>query len=169
MPPYYTINLKIDPAFARQVDRAGLRAAARAALTHQQAPGPGALSLLISDDAALHQLNRTFLDEDHPTDVLSFPSGASGETSPETGARYYGDIAISLPTARAQAAGAKHSVLAELQLLAVHGVLHLLGHDHARAKGKAKMWRAQADILAALAQPRSQRAAPQRVKGPQGK
>ena len=148
MPAYYTINLKIDPAFARLVYRVGLRAAARAALTQQQALGPAALSLLISDDARLHELNREFLHEDHPTDVLSFPSG---ETDPDTGVRYYGDIAISLPAARAQARAAKHSLLAEMQLLAVHGVLHLLGHDHARAKEKARMWQAQADILAALA------------------
>jgi len=150
MAPYYAIVLKIDFAFARQVDRAGLRAAARAALKHQQAPGPGALSLMVADDATLRRLNREFLGEDRPTDVLSFPNS---ETDRETGVRYYGDIAISLPRARAQARAAKHSLLAELQLLAVHGVLHLLGHDHARAQEKAKMWQAQADILAALAQP----------------
>jgi probable rRNA maturation factor len=155
MPAYYTINLKIDSAFAQQVDRAGLRAAARAALKQQQAPGPAALSLLVSTDATLHRLNAEFLKEDHPTDVLSFPSDASGESDPDTGVRYYGDIAISLPTARAQAKAARHPLLAELQLLAVHGVLHLLGHDHARAREKAKMWQAQADILAALAARRS--------------
>ena len=156
MAPYYTINMKIDPAFAGQVDRAGLRAAARAALKHQQAAGPGALSLLVSDDARLHALNSEFLHEDRPTDVLSFPSG---ELNTRAGERYYGDIAISLPTARAQAKTARHTLLAEMQLLVVHGVLHLLGHDHARAKEKAKMWQAQADILAALGQP------PRRGKG----
>ena len=160
MAPYYTINLRVDPAFAERVDRAGLRAAARAALNHQQAPGPGALSVMISDDARLRALNLEFLGEDHPTDVLSFPSSetaggeaARGETGPDAGARYFGDIAISLPTARAQARVAKHPLLAEMQLLVVHGVLHLLGHDHARAKDKAKMWQAQAQILAVLAQP----------------
>ncbi len=165
MAPYYTINLKVDAAFAGQVDRAGLRAAARAALNHQHAPGPGALSLMITDDARLRALNVEFLGEDHSTDVLSFPSGeaAGGETGPDAGARYYGDIAISLPTARAQARVAKHSLLAEMQLLLVHGVLHLLGHDHARAKDKAKMWRAQADILAALPPPRARR--PRGAKG----
>jgi probable rRNA maturation factor len=155
MSAYYTIHLKIDPAFAKQVDRAGLRAAARAALKHQSALGPGALSLKISDEATLHALNAAFLAEDRPTDVLSFPNEVSAATDPETGVRYYGDIAISLPTARAQAKAAKHSLLAELQLLVVHGVLHLLGHDHARAKEKAKMWQAQAAILAELAAPRA--------------
>jgi probable rRNA maturation factor len=160
MPPYYTINLEVDPAFAGQVDRAGLRAAARAALRQQQAPGPGALSLMIADDARLRALNSKFLDEDRPTDVLSFPSGetAGGETDHDAEGRYYGDIALSLPTARAQARAARHSLLAEMQLLVIHGVLHLLGHDHARAKEKSKMWQAQADILAALTQPRARRA-----------
>jgi probable rRNA maturation factor len=153
MAPYYTINLKVDPAFAGQVDRAGLRAAAQATLKQQQALGPSALSLLISDDARLHALNLEFLGEDRPTDVLSFPSGEAAGRQPESPADvcYYGDIAISLPAAQAQAKAARHSLLAEMQLLVVHGVLHLLGHDHTRAKDKAKMWRAQADILAALA------------------
>ena len=149
MAPYYAIVLKIDAALAGQVERASLRAAARAALEQQQALGPGALSLMITDDAALRRLNREFLGIDRPTDVLSFPSA---ETDPESGVTYYGDIAISLPRARAQARAAKHALLAEMQLLVVHGVLHLLGHDHARAREQAKMWRAQAAILAALAQ-----------------
>jgi probable rRNA maturation factor len=71
----YQINLKIDPRFAKAADRAGLRAAARAALEQQQAPAPGALTIVVSDDAALHRLNCDFLDEDRPTDVLSFPDG----------------------------------------------------------------------------------------------
>ena len=150
MAPYYTIVLKIDAALAAQVDRAGLRAAARAALEQQQAPGPGTLSVMVTDDAALRRLNSQFLGIDRPTDVLSFPNA---ETEPESGVRYYGDIAISLPRAQAQARVAKHSLLAELQLLVAHGVLHLLGHDHARAQDKARMWQAQGAILSALAPP----------------
>jgi probable rRNA maturation factor len=163
MAAYYTIHLKVDPPFAGAVDRAGLRAAARAALTQQQAAGPAALSVLVSTEATLHALNAEFRAEDHPTDVLSFPNAAGAADDPETGGRYYGDIAISLPTARAQAAAAGHPLLAELQLLVVHGVLHLLGHDHARVKDKAKMWQAQEVILAGLAQPRSRRVAPRRT------
>jgi probable rRNA maturation factor len=139
----HTINLKIDPAFAHQVDRGSLRAAARAALAHQLAT-PGALTIVVSDDATLRRLNRAFLSEDRPTDVLSFPNA---ETDLETGARYWGDIAISLPAARRHAKAARHPLAAELQLLVVHGVLHLLGHDHAKAREKARMWKAQAEIL----------------------
>ena len=143
----YKINLKIDSAFAKRVDRALLRATARAALAHQAASAPGALTIVVSDEATLHQLNHAFLGVDRPTDVLSFPGG---EVEAETGALYFGDIAISWPTARKQAQAARHPLNAELQLLVVHGVLHLLGHDHARAAEKAQMWKAQAEILERL-------------------
>jgi probable rRNA maturation factor len=146
-PVRYTINLKIEPAFRGKVDPKLLRAAARAALTHQAAPSPAELSLLLTDDDALQALNRQFLGHDHPTDVLSFPSS---EIDPATNRRYIGDIAISYPTARRQAQQAAHPTRAELQLLVVHGVLHLLGHDHARAAEKKKMWAAQAEILTAI-------------------
>ncbi len=124
-----------------------LRAAARAALRHQAAPAPGDLTVLIAGDAELRALNRRFLRHNYPTDVLSFPSG---EPEPAQGRRYLGDIAISYPQARAQARRGAHPVKAELQLRVVHGVLHLLGHDHARPKDKARMWADQAAILDGL-------------------
>jgi probable rRNA maturation factor len=101
----------------------------------------------LTDDARLHELNRDYLGIDAPTDVLSFPAS---ETDPDTGARYIGDILISIPRARAQAQAAGHPLESEVQLLVVHGVLHLLGHDHARAKEKAQMWQVQAGILERL-------------------
>jgi probable rRNA maturation factor len=69
---------------------------------------------------------------------------------PETGARYIGDILISIPRAQAQADAAGHPLEAEVQLLVVHGVLHLIGHDHAEAEDKARMWKAQTEILKQL-------------------
>jgi probable rRNA maturation factor len=119
--------------------------AAQAALTHQSADGD--LTVVITDDARLHQLNREYLGVDAPTDVLSFPAS---ETDPETGARYLGDVLISIPRADAQAKSAGHPLESEVQLLVVHGVLHLLGYDHAETGEKAKMWKAQSEILEAL-------------------
>jgi probable rRNA maturation factor len=87
------------------------------------------------------------LGHDRPTDVLSFPSG---EPDPANGRLYLGDIAISFPQARLAANRGGHSVKSELQLLIVHGVLHLLGHDHAHTAEKARMWAAQAAILSEL-------------------
>lgn len=124
-----------------------LEDAARAALAHGSESPDSELSIILTDDARLHELNLNYLNVDAPTDVLSFPAS---ETDPETGARYIGDILISIPRAQAQAEAAGHPLEAEVQLLVVHGVLHLLGHDHARAKEKARMWKAQAKILERL-------------------
>jgi probable rRNA maturation factor len=95
----------------------------------------------------LHELNREYLDVDAPTDVLSFPAD---EEDPETGIPYLGDILISIPRAMQQAQAAGHPVEAEVQLLVVHGTLHLLGHDHAEVEEKARMWKAQSEVMSKL-------------------
>jgi probable rRNA maturation factor len=124
-----------------------LEKAARAALEHESESLDAELSIILTNDARLQELNLNYLEVDAPTDVLSFPAS---ETDPETGARYIGDILISVPRARAQAEAAGHPLEAEVQLLVVHGLLHLLGHDHARAADKARMWKAQAEVLQRL-------------------
>jgi probable rRNA maturation factor len=142
----HRIHVQIDDDYAGDVPAKVLRDAARAALKHQAA-APGALSIAVSGDETLQSLNRQHLGHDYPTDVLSFPSESD---DPDSEGRYFGDIAISYPRAHAQAASGGHSANAELQLLAVHGVLHLLGYEHTAASQKKRMWRAQAEILAGL-------------------
>lgn len=105
------------------------------------------LTIVLTDDAQLHELNRDYLGVDAPTDVLSFPAD---EEDPETGVRYLGDILISIPRAKKQAKAAGHPLEAEVQLLVVHGALHLLGHDHAKVREKARMWKAQAEVMSKL-------------------
>lgn len=105
------------------------------------------MTIVLTDDAQLRELNREYLGLDAPTDVLSFPSS---EIDPETGIPYFGDILISIPRAVQQAQAAGHPVEAEVQLLVVHGTLHLLGHDHAEAEEKSRMWKAQTEVLARL-------------------
>jgi len=124
-----------------------LERAAEAALEHESQAPESELSIVLTDDAHLHELNREYLGIDAPTDVLSFPAS---ETDPETGAPYLGDILISMPRAQAQANAASHPLESEVQLLVVHGVLHLLGHDHAETQEKARMWKAQFEILERL-------------------
>ncbi len=119
--------------------------AVRAALKHQSADGD--ITVVLTDDAQLHELNRDYLGVDAPTDVLSFPAS---ETDPETGARYLGDILISIPRAGTQALAAGHPLESEVQLLVVHGTLHLLGYDHAESEEKSKMWKAQDEILKSI-------------------
>jgi probable rRNA maturation factor len=83
--------------------------------------------------------------------VLSFPAGEVMPGMAEAGlAAYLGDVAISVARAAAQAAAGGHSLAAELQLLTVHGVLHLLGHDHDEPAAKAAMWAAQTAVLTQL-------------------
>jgi len=91
---------------------------------------------LITTDAELRRLNRDFLGLDYPTDVLSFPAGNGDRL---------GDLAISLPRARAQARRFGHSVRQEIRILMLHGLLHLMGMDHERDGGRMaraeKRWR----------------------------
>ncbi len=102
---------------------------------------PDALvSLTLSDNEELHELNRTYADEDHPTDVLSFaqqdaepdflpPSAAQDPLLPKL-PEMLGDIIISVEIAQKQALGQGHDLLTELVHLSVHGLCHLLGMDH---------------------------------------
>jgi probable rRNA maturation factor len=101
-------------------------------------------TVVLTDDGHITDLNLTYLGHNAPTDVLSFPSG---EEDPETGIVYLGDIIISYPRACEQAASRGHAVEAELQLLVVHGMLHLCGYDHAEPGEKAAMWKIQSEIL----------------------
>ncbi len=129
------------------LESALLQRAARLTLDLESAPVDADITIVLTDDAQLHELNKEFLGVDAPTDVLSFPAS---ESDPETGTPYLGDILISIPRATQQAQAAGHSVEAEVQLLVVHGTLHLMGHDHAEAEEKARMWAAQAEVMSRL-------------------
>lgn len=137
------IHIESDFSFPEEL----LERAAHAALEHEDESREADLSIVLTDNEHLQELNLNYLGIDAPTDVLSFPAS---ETDPESGARYIGDILISIPRAQSQAEAAGHPLEAEVQLLVVHGVLHLLGHDHAEPEEKARMWKAQAEILNSL-------------------
>ncbi len=97
------------------------------------------------DDAAIRDLNRIYRGVDAPTDVLAFPmrEGRFGRLSPDL----LGDVVISAETASRQARAGE--LRAELALLLVHGILHLVGYDHHTATARQRMWRKQRVILAA--------------------
>lgn len=90
------------------------------------------VSLLIAGDDRVRGLNRSYRGIDRATDVLSFPDG---DALPD-GRRFLGEIVVSLDTARAQAESLGHGELRELEELVLHGVLHLLGHDHEHDGGE---------------------------------
>ncbi|HNR01116.1 MAG TPA: rRNA maturation RNase YbeY [Anaerolineaceae bacterium] len=105
------------------------------------------ISILISDDEKIRELNKTYRGIDKTTDVLSF---SSGDQFPDSKTIYLGDVVISYPTALRQSVKHEHPVSHEMALLSVHGVLHLLGYDHATIEEEKKMWRLQETILSSM-------------------
>jgi len=95
------------------------------------------LSLLLTDDVEIQELNRTYRDLDKATDVLSFPQDEDAVN--ETGDTLLGDVVISVETAARQAEEHHLSFNEELILLAIHGILHLLGYDHERSPQDARI------------------------------
>lgn len=105
------------------------------------------LTIRLTDDAEIQQLNRQYRGQDRPTDVLSFAiEPISVPISDEP--LYLGDIVISVPTAQRQAQ--THSVLWEIVWLASHGFLHLLGWDHPDEESLEKMWNQQQMLMEAI-------------------
>lgn len=106
------------------------------------------LSVLLTGDAEIRRLNRTYRGVDAPTDVLSFPQG---EVSVPPGiAPLLGDVVISLERAAAQAAEGGWLLQEEVLRLLIHGVLHLVGYDHARPVEARAMRAMETQLLRAL-------------------
>jgi probable rRNA maturation factor len=126
--------------------RRAVASAGRAALAAAGSP-PVEVTVVLTDDRTLRRLNRRFASLDRATDVLSFPAEAEAA---QRDARYLGDVVISVPRARRQAASRGHPMRSELSLLAVHGVLHLLGYDHARPLQRRRMGDLHAQALQRL-------------------
>lgn len=124
-------------ALASGVDLDGLTRLLQQAARILDLPAETVTVLTLTNDEHLREYNRRYRGLDEPTDVLAFaareqPTDQRFQAPPGT-ADWLGDIVISLPRARAQAREAGHTVNDEVRLLAVHGLLHLLGHDHAKA------------------------------------
>jgi probable rRNA maturation factor len=113
-----------------------------AVLLNERVAGGRGFDCLLTSDDELTRLNREFLHHDYVTDVLSFPSGSS--LGP------LGDLAISLERTAAQANEFGHSILDEIRILLLHGVLHLTGMDHERDDGRMarieRKWRTEFDL-----------------------
>ena len=141
------IEISYSPALEKKFDERLIKSTILTALENQAAPKDATLSILLTDDEQIRSLNRDYRGFDAPTDVLSFEVH---ERDPETGSLYLGEIIVSMPYAAKQALQNDHPLEAEIQLLVVHGILHLLGHDHAENEEKTIMWAAQAKILSKL-------------------
>lgn len=154
--PDYEIVIEVDESLPNVIDAAALRAAITATLA-AQALADAAVTVVLTTDEEVRALNAHYRGVDAPTDVLSF---AARETQPDAPSitlpaevaaeldRYLGDLVIAYPYSARQAAQYGNNVTAELQLLAVHGTLHLLGYDHQDAASEAAMWAQQEQVLA---------------------
>lgn len=105
------------------------------------------LSIVLTDDEQIKDLNRVYRNKDKPTDVLAF-SQREGHLGDQAG-RLLGDVVVSVPTARRQAEARSRDVLAEVQWLIAHGLLHLVGWDHDTPARDRKMRRETARLCAA--------------------
>lgn len=143
-------DVQIAPAYAQALSENHLRAVAEGVLRNEGAPGQ--ITLVITDDLGIQELNRDFVGIDAPTDVLAF-SAREGDApfvaAPGAG-DYWGDVIISYPRAVAQAEELGHPLELEINLLVVHGLLHLLGYDHDDEAEKALMWARQEELLRSL-------------------
>lgn len=147
------IDIQFEEPFADSLEPAVIEQAVAAVLARYPELDSPALTVLVTGDEDIRALNLEYMGIDSPTDVLSFPSGDLPGTPGEE--VYLGDIMISLETAARQAAQGGHLLAQEVELLTVHGVLHLLGFDHGDEAEKAAMWEVQAGILSELSNPLS--------------
>lgn len=169
------IDVQVFPAFRREITVPWLRRVAERALatgvssaSGEDTPGTSyrSLSLVIADDPTILRLNRDYRGLDEPTDVLAFASDHAGEyegegtppsseasdqfiTAPEEQG-FAGEVIVSYPQCLRQAAEHGHSAVQELALLITHGVLHLLGYDHATPEEEQEMNAITQQALAAL-------------------
>ena len=104
----------------------------------------GDVTIALVSDRRIRALNRQFRGTDHATDVLSFPSGERG---------FLGDIVIAAGVARRQAREAGHTLQTEFRVLALHGLLHLLGYDHEIDEEAEEMEQLETELLAGLGIP----------------
>ena len=167
------IEVQVFPEFRRELSVPWLRRVAQQALSQGEASNGSAsrsLSLAIADDETVRRLNHDYRGLDETTDVLAFAFDHPGEyqgedvpslpasqepfiTAPE-GDGFAGEVIVSYPQCLRQATAQGHSPSDELALLITHGVLHLLGHDHATLQEKRAMKSIEQQALAALGIPK---------------
>lgn len=166
--PRYAVVARVDPPYRRAVSGATVRGWVEAALGHLELPGGAGMEVSITNDAEVQDLNRRYRGLDEPTDVLSFPFTKQAAPAPFYGEQMpaplpqdefvlpqgaggsLGELVIAFPYARRQAERAGHPVRDEVALLVVHGILHLLGYDHAEPEEERVMRDKTAEILRAL-------------------
>jgi len=144
----HAIFVTIDEPFLASVDATWVERVARGVLQAEAVP-PAELGVLVTDDARVRDLNREYAGEDEATDVLSFSLTEGEEFASPDGILRLGEVILSFPTAERQAREVGRSTEAEIAQLLVHGILHLLGYDHAEPEKERQMRAREQELLAA--------------------
>ena len=143
------MSIEVNNESGVSVDEAALQAVASYGLDRLRVHPDAELAIVLVDEAAMEQLHLQWMDEPGPTDVLSFPMDElrPGSDDAVTPAGLLGDIVVCPQVATAQAETAGHPALDEMLMLVTHGLLHLVGFDHAEPDEEKKMFGLQRDIL----------------------
>jgi probable rRNA maturation factor len=149
--------IRVDRDYQGRVDKRWLRRLVKESLGAHSVDTEVELSLLITDDATVRELNKKYRGKDKTTDVLSFAleadqrsDAAAGFVMPPGEMVHLGEVVVSYPKAAEQAAERNHAVEDELALLVVHGVLHLLGYDHDKPAREREMRSLEQRVLSAV-------------------
>lgn len=147
------MSIEVNNESAVEVDEAALQRLAVYALDALNVHPDAELAIVLVDEGAMEQLHVQWMDEPGPTDVLSFPMdelrpGTEDQPAPPG---LLGDVVLCPQVAESQAKAAGHALIDELQLLTAHGILHLLGFDHAEPAEEREMFGLQRDLLVGFA------------------
>ena len=147
------MSIEINNESGVEIDEQVIQRLSVFALDQMHVHPDAELAIVFVDEAAMEQLHVQWMDEPGPTDVLSFPMDELRPGSEEalTPAGLLGDIVVCPQVAVAQAETAGHSPIEEMLLLTTHGILHLLGFDHAEPDEEKEMFGLQRDILVGFA------------------
>ena len=143
------MSIEVNNESTYDIDEAALQRLATYCLDAMRVHPDAEIAIVLVDEAAMEQLHVQWMGEPGPTDVLSFPMDElrPGNDDVITPAGVLGDVVLCPQVAEVQAEGAGHSTMDELLYLTVHGILHLLGFDHAEPEEEKEMFSLQRDLI----------------------
>lgn len=150
------VNVTVSSKFSRSVSKSWLMETVQKVLQSAGVEMPVEVGIVVTGDRTIRRLNRIYRGENEITDVLAFSMSSQEDTgsvhfvSPPDGICHLGEVIICYPQAVRQCGSHGHTVTDELELLIVHGILHLLGYDHEKPTEKTHMRKKEEEILAKI-------------------
>jgi probable rRNA maturation factor len=153
------VSIEVNNESTYDIDEAALQRLATYCLDAMRVHPDADIALVLVDEAAMEQLHVQWMGEPGPTDVLSFPMDElrPGDDDIITPPGVLGDVVLCPQVAEVQAEGAGHSTMDELLYLTAHGILHLLGFDHAEPEEEKEMFSLQRDLIIGFTMSEKQR------------